>query len=249
MIAPWLVRACALGAAMGMFSAAAFAVTTTLAPAKDNTLFLSDTGSLSAGAGTDLFIGSTSGGSVRRTVLAFDLTSIPSNAVVSSATLTLFVNKSVAGSNETVDVHRLTASWGEGTSINSNGNPGSATTNDATWLYRFYNSSSWTNAGGDFSSTVSATQSIGNFGAFSWSGAGLVSDVQAWLSSPSSNFGWILVGDETDPTSVRKISSRENATVSQRPSLSITYSVAVPEPGFAGVLMLPAVAVRRRGRR
>ena len=36
-----------------------------------------------------------------------------------------------------------------------------ATPNDATWRHRFFDSVFWTTQGGDFSATVSASQSVG----------------------------------------------------------------------------------------
>jgi len=53
-----------------------------------------------------------------------------------------------------------------------------------------------------------------------WSGAGVVSDVQAWVNTPSANFGWVMVGPETTAQRVRKFYSSEAAQF--RPRLTVT---------------------------
>ena len=57
----------------------------------------------------------------------------------------------------------MLADWGEGTSVapGEEGDGAPATTNDATWRHRFFDTIFWTTEGGDFSGTVSASQSVG----------------------------------------------------------------------------------------
>ena len=70
---------------------------------------------------------------------------------------------------------------------------------DATWLHTFYNTSFWTTPGGDFSPTLSATTTVSTVNTtYTWSGSGLLADVQAWVSNPASNFGWVIRGNEID---------------------------------------------------
>jgi glucose/arabinose dehydrogenase len=52
----------------------------------------------------------------------------------------------------------------------------------------------------------------------------LVADVQSWLIDPSSNFGWILKGDEIQSNNARRMASREEMT-DTKPLLSIVYSI------------------------
>ena len=49
------------------------------------------------------------------------------------------------------------------------------------------------------------------------------------MAQPASNFGWILVGDETQGFTAQRFSSRENSTVNNRPRLNVNYAVA-PSP-------------------
>lgn len=128
---------------------------------------------------------------------------------------------------ETIRVHRLLADWGEGTS-NASGNEGTGTSSasgDATWVHRFFNSDSWNNPGGDFSSVFSASTSVGGSGSYTWgSTSQLVADVQGWVDQPSINFGWVLIGNEAGSQTAKRFDSRENGTSANRPVLTITYT-------------------------
>jgi len=130
------------------------------------------------------------------------------------------------------------ANWGEGAS--NAGTPGGggapAQTGDATWLHTFYSTSFWTTPGGDFSGTMSATTPIGPVNTIhTWSGSGLLADVQSWVSTPAGNFGWIILADEVDVQSAQRFNTRENT--SNPPQLTITYQVpcatATPTPFLA----------------
>jgi hypothetical protein len=170
------------------------------------------------GAGPSFFAGETgsmAGNALRRGVIAFDIAdNIPAGSIINSVTLTLHVSNSVSGA-QTVELHRLSDDWGEGTSnAGANGGAGApATTNDATWLYDFFNTATWTNPGGDFVSTASASASVGGIGFDSWgSTSQMVTDVQSWLDNPGSNFGWIVLGNETTPRTAKGFDSSKSAT-------------------------------------
>src|SRR6476646_4081917 len=178
------------------------AVTVVLAPQKDNTLYEDATGSLSNGQGPYLYTGRTGVAGLRRGLVKFDLTGIPTNATVTDATLTMFLStphKQTEMIN--VSLSKVLHDWGEGTS--DAGDPGGmgapATTNDATWLHTFYDTMFWTTIGGDFSSTMSAVTAVSAPDTtYTWSGSGLLADVQAWVSNSSSNFGWVIRADEVN---------------------------------------------------
>ena len=208
------------------------AVTVILSPQKDNTLYEDIFGQSSNGAGIYFFAGRTAAPSLRRGVMAFDLTSIPTNATITGATLSMFISMAHGGS-ASVSLSRALRDWGEGAS--NAGEPGGngiqAELNDATWIHTFYNTSFWINPGGDFSSTTSATTTVsGANQTYTWSGSGLVADVQAWVSNPASNFGWVIRGNETSNGNAKRFNSRENT--SNPPRLTITYqpSTSTPTP-------------------
>ena len=53
----------------------------------------------------------------------------------------------------------------------------------------------------------------------------MVADVQSWLDNPASNFGWLVLGDETDHrTTAKRFDTRESASP---PMLTIQY---IPGP-------------------
>ena len=213
----------------------------TLAPSKDNTLYQTNDGSTSNGAGDYLFVGRVSsqgGGALRRAVMRFDLAgSIPPNASITGVTLTLRMSKTISGS-QSVALHKLTADWGEAAS-NANANEGSgatAGTGDATWVHRFFNTASWATAGGDFSPATSASAAVNAIGNYTWgSTTQMVADVQGWLSTPASNFGWILIGDESTLGSAKRFDSRENPVAANRPKLTVTYSVSTSAEQTASI--------------
>ncbi|MCB1582299.1 MAG: DNRLRE domain-containing protein [Marinicella sp.] len=208
-----------------------------LNPVKDNTLYETDTGSTSNGAGTRLFIGKTgsnAGLKKRRAVLEFDLSSIPPIATIHSVDLSVMTTNTPPAANQfDASLHLLLSEWGEGTS-NSSGNGAPATSNDATWLHNFFDTSNWNTPGGDYSSTVSATAAVGttngeviNFA----STVDLVADVQLWIENENVNHGWIILGDELTDRNARGLSSREGTSP---PVLTVSYSIPdlIFEDGF-----------------
>lgn len=216
---------------------------TTLTANKDNTIFSEDTTSTaekafwpftSDGQGY-LYAGRTGGNYdpvnryYRRALVSFDLSGLSPGTTIVSAQLKLNLNKMGPGASGTsVEVRRLTETWGEGASLNLTGGYGAAAaSNDATWSRRFFNTSSWTTAGGTFSGSVSATKPVAG-GVMTWgSTAQLVSDVQNWVNTPSSNAGWILLGSETtDESACRFDSVQQGATP---PSLVLSY-ISPPPP-------------------
>jgi hypothetical protein len=221
--------------AIVLCSGVAAATTVNLNPAKDNTI-LGDLTLNSNGAGNGVYAGRTTTGGARRGLLAFDLSSIPAGATINSVSLTLNMSQTVALA-QTVALHRLNASWGESTSLGS-GSGAPAAVGDATWLRRFYNTTSWTTSGGDFAGAPSATLSVGNVGSYTWTSAGLQSDVQFWMANPSSNFGWILVGNESTNQTTKKFDSREGAIP---PVLTVNYTPAVPGVSGWGLALLVLV--------
>ena len=205
----------------------------TLSPSKDNTLYESATGNLSNGAGSHLFAGKTAGGGIRRGLIAFELVGqIPAGSTVNGVTLNLFMSKTSAGA-KVVTLHRLLADWGEGSSQATRGEGGgaSATDGDATWLHGIFDTAFWTEPGGDFLQQSSASISVSGPGSYTWGSAVLmVADVQGWLDDPSTNFGWLLVGDEDSNGSAKRFDSKENSASENRATLIVEFTPP-PQPG------------------
>ena len=67
----------------------------------------------------------------------------------------------------------------------------------------------------------SAVTTAGTSGTVVWESTdALVADVQRWLDDPTSDHGWILVGDEVAVQSAKRFSSRDGT---QPPKLIIGY--------------------------
>ena len=218
-------------------STTVLAETVMIEASQDNTLYESEQGALSNGAGINLFAGATKNNGLRRAVLAFkNLSAIPEGATIDSVQLHMHVNQENSPATN-VRVLRLQADWGEG-SANA-GNPGgagaAATTGDATWNHRFFDNMLWNNPGGDFAATVSAQMMMDSTGSYTFSSStAMVADVQGWLDNPGGNFGWILLANE-DAGSARRFTSRESSNVGNRPMLDVEYTMGetgpVPVPG------------------
>jgi hypothetical protein len=211
----------------------AHADTLTIRATRDTTIY-AENNRLSNGSGESIFSGNTANGFTRRALMRFDLSAIPANATITSARLTLQLDRSNRAGLETYRLHRLTANWGEGTS-NASGSEGGgafAAANDATWSYRFYNTASptsspaWTTPGGDFIALPSSELDISaTLGPFTFTGPGLASDVQFMVQNAASNFGWILIGNESLSATAKRFVARESASVSQRPTLVVTFTL------------------------
>lgn len=209
--------------------------TVVLEPEKDTTIY-SENNALGNGAGVSFHVGKTSGSTndsgvvtdVRRALIAFEIenSGIPAGSTIDTVMLTLEANRTRAPSSD-ISLHRISSNWGEGTaaSTSSGGGQGAiASTQDATWTFRFNNIvAAWNSAGGDFESTASAMTTVTGNGTYQWSSVQMGTDVQNWLDNSSSNFGWILAGDESNSSTAKRFSSREG---SDPPRLSVDFTPA-----------------------
>lgn len=213
------------------------AESTTLVASGDGTLYESATGALANGAGDWLFAGRTGGGVRRRGLLRFDLSAIPAGARIDAVTLSL-THSQGQPVTAAVEVHRALAAWGEGTS-NADGNEGAgapATPGDATWLHTSFATAFWTTPGGDLAPEASAVTPVGPaIGLYTWTGAGLVADVQAWVDGAASNDGWILVGDEASAGgTAKRFSTHEHPVRRERPTLVVEWTPPAPPADIDG---------------
>jgi uncharacterized protein (TIGR03118 family) len=198
-----------------------------------DTFINSGTPNSNAGA-TGWFDAGTDGvGGVRRGLFRLDLSTIPAGSTVTSAVVQLTVVK-VPGNgpvNSTFDLFRLQASWNEG---NKSGNNGStASTGEATWNARMQGTANWTTPGAKNNAVAAASASTAVSSAFntkySWSGSGVVADVQFWVDNPSQNFGWLLTSrSESSRRSVRGFASRQSG--GNVGTLVVNYTPPPPPP-------------------
>ena len=207
------------------------ATTVTLSPTGDNDLYEGDTNNYGAFATIDIAGGS----SIRdHGIFKFDLSAIPTNATITAATLTLV---KTTGSNTAANVsaHQITNPWTEGTFSGAAG--------VSNWAQRV-TSINWTTAGGDYNATAETSTSVVGNGSYTWS---IPNMAQSWVTTPANNNG-VLMRMVNEATSLLKTyGSRENTTVANRPSLSVTYTVAgntstsfTQSPAMCGALTVKA---------
>ncbi|MSR17634.1 MAG: DNRLRE domain-containing protein [Phycisphaerales bacterium] len=202
------------------------AETVVLTPVADNTLIEDPLGAWSLGAAQQFYagrVGKNGGSTLRRAVVRFDVAAaIPAGSTITSATLLMNLSATQTGTFS-VGLYLCLASWGEGTSTGFGGGGAPSATNDATWIHRFYPGTPWATPGGSFSATASATKSVGGVGFYTWGPTTeMTANVQAWRASPSTNFGWVVRGNEVTLQSVKRFDSRESPA--NRPQLTITFT-------------------------
>ena len=204
---------------------------TNFTPAADTTLFeLFPNHNLGL---SSLAVGATaSTGSRTRGLLRFDVSSIPSNAVIESATLTFAVTRtpSVGGEPSTFSVHRFLSPWNEGAGTGNTGTP--ASLGETTWVSQFHGSAPWLQPGASAGLNYVATPSGGVdiSGVATYAIENLQADVQAWITNSTGNHGWIMISsDEATDATARRIASREDG-FNPHPALLVQYSEPPAEP-------------------
>jgi hypothetical protein len=156
------------------------------------------------------------GSAHNRGLFKFDLSNLPPNAVIQSATLRFTVVMS-GTLDSSYDVNRLLVDWGE---------------TNATWNNRL-DATPWAAPGAqpgtEYIINASATADLLGTGlSTDFTSAGLVSDVQMWVNHPGTNFGWILIATGDAPATGKQVGSRENP--GNTPLLIIQYTAATPPP-------------------
>lgn len=267
---------CLLSLVVG--SARADTTTVELDVLKDTTIYENNPDN-GGGGNRGLFVGTNSNQSPRRALISFDLSPIPSNATITSVQMRLMIGQ-IAGSGggsgggysgPTIGMHRLYFDWGEeNTGYTNNvglagagqGNP--AQVGDATWNARFFdptNPTLWAEPGTlhcvDRAAIASASLLLSDHVGDSaeWlSTPALVSDVQRWIDTPGTNFGWILINtNETDAQTFRGFYSKDYDPIpappdleSLFPKLIVTYHVPEPSGLFLFAVAMPTFVVLRR---
>jgi uncharacterized protein (TIGR03118 family) len=192
-------------------------------------------------------------GGVRRGLFRFDLSSIPAGSTITSVEVQLTVVKvpATGPANSTFDLFRLQADWNEG---NKGGNSGAAaSTGETTWNARMSGTANWTSPGAksDAVATASASTAVNSTqnARFTWSGAGLVADVQFWLDNPLENFGWLLTSRaESSSRSVRGFAARQSGAsagtlvvnYTAPPPSNVSPSVSITSPANGTGFISPA---------
>jgi len=171
-----------------------------------------------------IFVGTDSTPSVKDGLLAFNVSSIPSGATITGATLDLFIGTVAGGGSgsvinfgptRTISIYDESQVWGASTNaigattFAGHGSGSAANTGDATWNDAAHNSNSllatlWST--GDPANYVAGTSVAlattsgieGTTGAeVQWTSAALATEVQGWVNNPSSNNGLAVINANT----------------------------------------------------
>ena len=176
---------------------------------QDTYIKLSNTG-LNYGASTSLLIDREST-DLQRALLQFDLSAIPTNATITSATLTMQATQIDGQLN--ISVYEMLRAWVEGS--------GSGAAGAANWN-QSAPGTNWTSAGGDFNATAVANLNTNTTGQHSWS---ITSLVQAWVNGSKTNYGLMVASPDGGGNRTATYDSSEGATP---PKLVISYTVPLP---------------------
>ncbi len=160
-------------------------------------------------------------------VLGFDISSIPTTATVSSATVTLQVSEQ----NCTAETGVVRAIENPDNSSMFDDNEAAADVfNDyATWAYKDHGSTiDWdataSNNFADVDDNANAdTEALAACAGFVPEDWVITSMVQGWVTTPTSNAGMVFLLTDTGRVDVK---NKRDATSSNRPLLSITYTTA-----------------------
>ena len=194
----------------------ATSVTLSLSPVKDT--YITAVGTLGSttnfGTCNSLGLANTLGSPAiyRRPLLMFDLSAIPAGATILSASMDLYA--SYVDHAGTVNVHRVTSDWDEGTAS-------CATNGIANWASRKAGSVAWTTPGGDYDPAVAASVAASAVGAYHFD---LTALAQNWANGAYPNYGVLL--EQPTQAGYGEISwqSKETFAPAQAPKLQVVYT-------------------------
>src|SRR5262245_15597272 len=147
---------------------------------------------------------------LQRVLVQFDLSAIPANATINSATLSMQATQ--IGGALNISVYEIQESWSEG--VKDGG------VDAASWNER-ETGTPWTAAGGTFDSTAVASINTNSVGQHSWD---ITSLVQAWVDGTKANNG-VMIGSP-DGGGNRTVTYDSRETVGgTAPVLVIDYTV------------------------
>lgn len=248
---------CVVAAGVAVLAGAACADTVQVQASRDNTLYQSTTGHLSNALGSGFFAGKNASGQIRRGLIRFDVAgAVPPGSVITSARLSLNLSQTIS-MNVTIGVYRALKDWGEGTSDADPGMGGSgaaSTTGDATWQHTFWATQFWGTPGGsptgaspDYIAAASATAVVGDsFERYEWGPTpAMTADVQGWLDTPGTNFGWFVIGGEKASGTAKRFDSKDNDDPAARPVLIVEFTPPAPAcyPNCDGSTLTPCLNV------
>lgn len=182
-----------------------------------DTCIISGSPNLNYGADTGMDI---RGDDNRHSLIWFNLSDIPSNAIITSATLKLYATAK-GSADAVVYIHKITNNWDEGTGNNNKTSDG-ATWNNAT------GTSLWTTSGGDYDSYIQTNTTVTGINQqFSWNVASLVQNLVN--QTYADNYGFLLRTNTTS-SGTTTFATSDNSNASRWPILEINYAIPDTTP-------------------
>jgi hypothetical protein len=159
------------------------------------------------------------GSNIRRGLIQFDLSTLPSNSVINSATFSVYLINDASDNARTFRVYRMKRSWVEGT--------GNATiTNDGATWNTYDGVNNWTTAGAFDAADCEQT----DIGSVAFSASETLNVFKDFPLTPTTKagldlgFGWLIKAD-TELNEGYLFASSDTATAAQRPKLVIVYTL------------------------
>jgi hypothetical protein len=199
------------------------------------------------GASETLPLGSTAQ-SISRALVSFGLKDVPTGSLVKSATVSLYQGSGALATAGTIELHRLSRGWREGSG------QGTCTGDGATW-YDTEGGVSWSTAGGDFAPTPDAAIAKPGGQTGTWDQFVITTLAQDWIDGRWGNWGMLLkLADESmaDGQTITYFADDYAADPALRPLLTMSYvdgstpirpSVSMSSPGPGATVKGTAAAL------
>lgn len=155
-----------------------------------------------------------------RSLLKFDVSTIPPNVIVDSVRLTLQCTSNPKDAK--LALWPLASSWHCGTS-NGHGSfhPVKSEMGEVSWNYRAQGRDIWATPGGDFDNHCPTYSSIYS-SKVTFSSEHLTNAVEDWISVPERNHGWLVTMDSSSAAQHLGFASMETK---EAPSLKVYYRI------------------------
>ncbi len=162
------------------------------------------------------------GEEMRRSLIRWELSSLPANVSVESATIELYRYDGDAASEMEVALYRVTEDWTEGTGSDlwpaADYVPNGATWNEAA------PGAAWSEPGGNYDAAVVARATLPLGMNNDWISLNATAAARSWIEQDAPNYG-VLLRPESGDYTYHYYASSEYATPEQRPRLTIVYTV------------------------
>lgn len=182
-------------------------------PTEGKDTYLRQLSTTNYGTSTTLKVGtaSTAGGQEFRSLLYFNVSSIPETDTIVSATLSIYITSSATENNITLNTYQITSNWNE---------------EESSW-YNNSAISNWTSAGSDYNSNEIASTTLTN--QTGWYNITITSLISDWITGSEENYGLLLYAPSAGVGDSKEIASSDyTINTNFRPKLTIEHAENAP---------------------